>query len=150
MYLSADRSIAEISQARLGGRDGSNACTLIAIVLGRMFCRNESQLFVSFQKGTSSPLNTSWLHALANAIVDGNTIYDKHMSNKSPCLLDVETACSLAESELKVARICEPLPVWFNSDFECAPLATIEYQLFLFSLNEGRNCTMESPMESLV
>lgn len=147
MYLSADRIAvwrckSEISQARLGGRDGSNACTSIAIVLGRMFCRNESQLFVSFQKGTSSPLNTSWLHALANAIVDGNTIYDKHMSNKSPCLLDVETACSLAESELKVARICEPLPVWFNSDFECAPLATIEYQLFLFSLNEGRNCTI--------
>ena len=147
MYLSADRSVAvwrcesEISQGRLGGRDGSNACTLIAIVLGRMFCRNESQLSVAFKKGTS-PLKTSWLHALVNAIVDGNTIYDKHISLKSPCYLDVETACSLAESELKVARISEPLPVWFNSDFEDAPLATVEYQLLLFSLNEGRKCTI--------
>lgn len=83
MYLSADRFIAvwrcelEISQGRLGARDGSNALTLIAIVLGRMFCRNESQLSVSFQKGTS-PLKTSRLHALANATVDGNTIYDNH------------------------------------------------------------------------
>ena len=39
------------------------------------------------------------------------------ISFKSPCYLDVETAFSLAESEQKVARISEPLPVWFNSDF---------------------------------
>lgn len=41
-----------------------------------------------------------------------------------------------------MARISEPLPVWFDSDFEDTPLATIEYQLFLFSLNEGKNCTI--------
>ena len=130
----------KICQARLGGRDGSNVCTLIAIVLGRKFCRNESQLTVSFKKGTN-PLKTSWFHALANAIVDGNTIYDQEISFKSPCYLDVQTACSLAESELKVARISEPLPVWFDSEFEESPLATIDYQLFLFSLNKGKKCT---------
>ena len=102
-----------------------------------MFCRNESQRSVLFQKG-ANPLKMSWFHALANAIVEGNTIYDQYISLKSPCYLDVETACSLAKSELKVARISEPLPVWFDSDFEDAPLATIEYQLFLFSLNKGK------------
>ena len=61
----------------------------------------------------------------------------KHISLKSPCYLDVETACSLAESELKVARISEPLPVWFNSDFDDAPLATIEHQLLLFHIMKG-------------
>ena len=96
-YLSANRSIAvwrcesEISQARLRGSDGRNACTLIAIVLGRMFCRNESQLSVLFQKG-ENPLKTSWFHALANAIVDGNTIYDQYILLKSPRYVDVETA----------------------------------------------------------
>lgn len=34
------------------------------------------------------------------------------------------------------------MPVWFNSDFDSAPLATTEYQLLLFFLNEGRKCTI--------
>ncbi len=106
-----------------------------------MFCRRESELFIPV-KGSSDPLKTSWFHALTNAIIDGNTIYDKHVPCKSPCFLDVESACSLDQSELKVKRVCEPLPVWFNSDFDSAPLATIEYQLLLFSLSEGRKCTI--------
>ena len=60
----------QLSQAQLGGRDGSNACTLIAIVSGRMFCLNEGQL----SAGTSNPLKNSWFHAFANAIVDGNNV----------------------------------------------------------------------------
>ena len=39
----------KISQGHLGGRDGSNACTLIAISLGRMFCLNESELAIPNQ-----------------------------------------------------------------------------------------------------
>ena len=64
----------QISQGHLGGRDGSNSCTLIAIIPGRMFCLSESELAIPNQN--SNPLKNSWVHALANAIVDGNTVYD--------------------------------------------------------------------------
>ena len=39
-----------------------------------MFCLSESELAIPNQN--SNPLKNSWVHALANAIVDGNTVYD--------------------------------------------------------------------------
>ena len=132
----------QISQGHLGGRDGSNSCTLIAIILGRMFCLSESELAIANQN--SNTLKNSWVHALANAIVDGNTVYDKNILNQqiSPaCYLDVEKACTLARKEFKIATVNEPLPVWFQ-DSDDSPLATIDYQLFLFSLKKGKHCSI--------
>ena len=86
----------------------------------------------------------SWVHALANAIVDGNTVYDKNILNQQippACYLDVETACTLARKEFKIATVNETLPVWFQ-DSDDSPLATIDYQLFLFSLKKGKHCSI--------
>ena len=98
----------QISEGHLGRRDGSNSCTLIAIILGRMFCLSESELAIPNQN--SNPLKNSWVHALANAIVDGKTVYGKNILNQqiSPaCYLDVETACTLARKECKIATVNE-------------------------------------------
>lgn len=104
-----------------------------------MFCLSESELAIPNQN--SNPLKNSWVHTLANAIVDGNTVYDKNILNQqiSPaCHLDVETACTPAWKEFKIATVNEPLPVWFQ-DSDDSPLATIDYQLFLFSLKKGNH-----------
>ena len=83
----------QISQGHLGGRDGSNSCTLIAIIPGRMFCLSESELAIPNQN--SNPLKNSWVHALANAIVDGNTVYDKNILNQQ-----IPPACYLMLKQL--------------------------------------------------
>ena len=101
-----------------------------------MFCLSESELTIPNQN--SNPLKNSWVHALAKAIVDKNILSQQ----LSPgCYLDVETACTLAQNESKVATINEPLPFWFHDSGD-SPLATIDYQFFLFSLKEGKHCSI--------
>ena len=73
-----------------------------------MFCLSESELAIPNQN--SNPLKNYWVHALANAIVDGKTVYGKNILNQqiSPaCYLDVETACTLARKECKIATVNE-------------------------------------------
>ena len=51
-----------------------------------MLCLSESELAIPNQN--SNPLKNSWVHALANAIVDGNTVYDKNIEPTNfTCLL---------------------------------------------------------------
>ena len=62
---------AELCQSEFGGRHGSNACTLICIFLGPQFKKHQ---LPSLMASTSLP--SQWQKAIANAIVDGNTLHD--------------------------------------------------------------------------
>ena len=58
----------KISQSSLGGRNGSNACTLIAIFVGNYFLRN------MLPNISSIVLPVEWSSAVVNCINDGNTL----------------------------------------------------------------------------
>ena len=66
-----------ISQSCFGGRNGSNACTLIAIFVGNYFLRN------MFPNISSIVLPVEWSSAVVNCINDGNTLYDAVFEGQS-------------------------------------------------------------------
>ena len=87
-------------QSEFGGRDGSNACTLICIFLGLQF---KKQKFSSLLSCTSLP--SQWKNAIANAIINGNMhdIAFKRLAIN----LDVEDAFENFEDELELAAYDE-------------------------------------------
>ena len=87
---------AELCQSELGGGDGSNTCTLICIFLGLQF---KKQDFPSPLYSTS--LLPQWKTAIANAIVDGNTLHDCVFEGQA-INLDVEDAFENVEEELEL------------------------------------------------
>ena len=63
---------ANIAQLAVGVRQGSNACTIIAVKFGD-FCKQQkldmSLLWIQ--------LPNLWVHSFVNAICDGNALYDE-------------------------------------------------------------------------
>ena len=92
---------AELCQSEFGDRVGSNACTLICIFLGFQFKKQE---FPSPLYSTSLP--PQWKTAIANAIVDGNTLHDCVFEGQA-INLDVEDAFENFEQELELAAYDE-------------------------------------------
>lgn len=66
-----------ISHSCLGGRNGSNACILIAIFVGNYFLRN------MLPNISSIVLPVEWSSAVVNCINDGNTLYDAVFEGQS-------------------------------------------------------------------
>lgn len=91
----------DLCQSEFGGRDGSNACTLICIFLGLQFKKQKFSSLLSF---TSLP--RQWTTAIANAIIDGNTLHDTAFEGQA-INLDVEDAIENFEEELELVAYDE-------------------------------------------
>lgn len=103
---------AELCQSEFGGRDGSNACTLICIFLGLLF---KKQKFSSLLSSTSLP--PQWKTSIANAVLDGNTLHDSAFKGQ-PINLDVEDAFENFEEELELAAYNEQQCYCPNQDLD--------------------------------
>ena len=90
-----------ISQSSLGGRNGSNACTLIAIFVGSYFLRNM--------------LPVEWSSAVVNCINDGNTLYDVVFEGQV-VNLDVEDAFQNFSDELQLRSYDENMCSCIDQD----------------------------------
>ena len=60
----------EVSQSTLGGRQGSNACTLIAVQFGAYCLKNNLDISLFWDK-----LRQIWTECFTNPICDGNRHY---------------------------------------------------------------------------
>jgi len=85
-----------ISQSELAGRQGSNACTIIAVKFGTYCYNHKLDLSLLWNE-----LPQSWTGILINAICDGNALYDDLYSNTA-VFLDVEDVAQSAGSECQV------------------------------------------------
>jgi hypothetical protein len=83
-----------ISQSTLGGRDGSNACTVIAMLSGRHFVYHK--LSNSFP---SQQLGHQWCSNVVESIVEGNRIHDFVYAG-APVDIDVEDAAQIFGSDI--------------------------------------------------
>ena len=61
-----------VSQSTLFGRNGSNACTFIALLLSKFYFVNNSALALSPQLS----LSLAWMNLMINSIILGNSTYD--------------------------------------------------------------------------
>lgn len=64
----------QLSQATLFGRNGSNACTFIALLMAKSY--TTSTQYPSLQLNYNGSLNQTWL-TLLSSILEGNQIYDR-------------------------------------------------------------------------
>ena len=84
-----------ISQSSLGGRNGSNACSPIAIFVGNYFLRNMLPVI------NTITLPAAWGLAVINCIADGNTLYDLAFEGQG-IYLDVEDVFENFSEELQL------------------------------------------------
>lgn len=82
-------------------------------------------------------LSKNWYFATSEAILKGNSIYDKHIASPGT-RLDVEEVKHLFKTKLnKDVDVSEAKPVWlspFTDPFAC----TFDFNLQQFSLNKGK------------
>lgn len=113
-----------ISQSYYGGRNGSNACTIIALIIGRLFSRSDIYM------PPFGYLTESWINLYTASIVEGNALYDKILKDFGVLDLSIEEATEHFGPKLNIKCIGNPLPVTFESEIETV---RVSYQLQRFS-----------------
>lgn len=112
----------EISQSFYGGRNGSNACTIIAVMIAKGFCCSD------LEPRQTGNLNETWINLFSSCIAEGNRLYDQLINRKQQgtIYLSVEDVFEELGDELRVRNLGCSLPVSFVSETETA---TILFQL---------------------
>ena len=123
----------QLSQGKLGGRRGSSACTIIAVLLAEIASRSCKLLLP--HRGR---LCDKWYSAVADAISEGNSIYDRYV-DKPGILLDLLDVSEIfVKDQEKHLHITETKPVWLSPStdpFTC----TLCYNVTQFSQKKGQN-----------
>lgn len=83
-----------VAQSSLGGRQGSNACTLIAVILGSYCMQQNLEISLLWYQ-----LPNIWVNSLVNSVCDGNALYDLY--SDTAVLLDVDVVNTVG-NELNV------------------------------------------------
>lgn len=109
-----------VSQTYFNGRNGSNACTVIALIIGRYFSRSD----IPFQD--NGHLQGTWSSLFHNSISEGNSLYDAIVKDVGVLDLSIEEVFSKLGKKLNMARVLPSLAVSFHSEVETA---TMWYQL---------------------
>ena len=112
----------EICQSFYGGRSGSNACTIIAVLIARAFCCSD------LEPQQIANLNGRWINLFSSCIAEGNRLYDTLINSKQrgAIYLSVEDVVEEFGNELQIKNLGCSLPVSFVSETETA---TILFQL---------------------
>ena len=112
----------EICQSYYGGRNGSNACTVIAVLIAKTFCCGD----VNPQQNEN--LSDTWINLFSSCIAEGNRLYDTLINSKQQgaIYLSVEDVVEEFGNTLQVKNLGCSLPVSFVSETETA---TIGFQL---------------------
>ena len=103
-----------VSQTYFNGRNGSNACTIIAIMIGRYFSRSD----IPFQD--NGYLQGTWSSLFHNSINEGNDLYDNIVKDFGVLDLSIEEVYVRLGKKLNMARVMPSLAVSFQSDVESA------------------------------
>ena len=122
-----------ISQSYYGGRNGSNACTIIAMLIARTF----------YLSDLAAPLPRilpeEWFRVFVNCISEGNRLYDSIVKEKGEgsITLAVDDVAENFGQDFEVSHIGCPLPVTFKSDITTE---TLLFQLGKHKAGNERQC----------
>jgi len=109
-----------VSQTYFKGRNGSNACTIIAMIFGRFFSRSD----IPFQE--TGYLSDTWIKLYNESIEEGSMIYDSIVKELGVLDLSIEEVAERFGSKMNVRHLLPSLAVSFESDVDTA---TVLYQL---------------------
>lgn len=91
-----------LCQSSIGGQQGSNACTLIALLVGYRFVTS------SLPQLTRSTLPSLWFEAVTSGMLQGNAIHDV-LFDGQPINLDVEDAVECCGDDLHISSYEESI-----------------------------------------
>lgn len=118
-----------ISQSTIDGRNGSNACTVIALVFANLL--NTYHLLLQ----PSNALPKQWMDVMVSSIRQGNALYDQSRGNLPHRYLSVAEAANVAKDCIYV-NVARPLPVRIVDTHECSTLKNNIRQICLKSTND--------------
>jgi hypothetical protein len=114
-----------LSQSTIGGHNGSNACTVISLLLAKTYLTNKLLL----QINNSQPLSQNWIVAFISCMLGGNQAYDTFISSHNPIYLGVVEAIPLIRNSLGSLNYEEELTVCFIKEACAADESALSYQL---------------------
>ena len=114
-----------MSQSTIGGRHGSNACTIISLLLAKTYLTNKQLL----QINNSQLLSHNWIVAFISCMLGGNQAYDTFISSRNPIYLGVVEAIPLIRNSLGSLDYEEELTVCCVKEARAADESALSYQL---------------------
>ena len=93
---------ANLSQSTIGGRLGSNACTIIASLVGYQFVK------LALPEPTLSILPSQWFEVIVDSMVEGNALHDLLFDGEARNL-DIEDAVESCGNDLHIAHYDQPI-----------------------------------------
>lgn len=112
-----------VSQSTINGRMGSNACTLIALLLAKTYLMNKNLL----QLYPAQPLSGHWNTVMVSCILGGNNVYDSCIPHgRFLGILEAIpfVACSIGEIDLN-----EELTVCFTKEDDADNSSALSHHL---------------------
>ena len=113
----------EVSQSTSGGHQGSNACTVISLLLAKTYLTNKSFL----QLKNHQPLTPSRILAFMSCMMGGNKAYDSFM--QPPSFLGVVEAIPLVRSSLGSLSYEDELTVCFFKEPNSSEESALKFHL---------------------
>ncbi|XP_074609203.1 uncharacterized protein LOC141863543 isoform X2 [Acropora palmata] len=116
-----------ISQSKFEGRTSSNACTFIALLMGKLFSVTRNAT-VNIRNETSSP--QVWLRIVSTAIREGNRVHDDVTGGEAinfsvdEAIRDLDHDGCIGKTELR-----QTLDVGFTNEGSDGPQASLSYHL---------------------
>ena len=107
---------ANLSQSSTCGRQGSNACTIIASLVGYQFMKR------SLPELTSSTLPSQWFEVVVDVMVEGNALHDILFDGEARNL-DIEDAVESCGNDIHISSYDEPIGFDLRSG-DVSPLVT--------------------------
>ena len=93
---------ANLSQSTIGERLGSNACTIIASLVGYQFVK------LALPEPTLSILPSRWFEVIVDSMVEGNALHDLLFDGEDRHL-DIEDAVEICGNDLHISRYDQPI-----------------------------------------
>ena len=112
-----------LSQSTIGGRQGSNACTVISLLLAKTYLNNKALM----QQHSSKCMNQSWIITFISCMMGGNHVYDTHIF--TPTYLGVQEAIPLVRNSLGNLSYEEEVTVCFVKEPTAAEESALSSQL---------------------
>ncbi|KAJ7337885.1 hypothetical protein OS493_008043 [Desmophyllum pertusum] len=122
-----------ISQSTYQGRNGSNACSIIALLIAEGIHQVNCDLDPSH-----AILPTPWVTLVCGCIKEGNALYDRSRASLPQRYLSAAEAAMVAGDRLD-ASIDQPLPVRVSDPH---PPSTLRYQLLELCSNQCISCAL--------
>lgn len=125
-----------ISQSTINGRQGSTACTLIALLMAHKYNITKPSLQI-FANGISNEC----VSLIVTSILEGNKLHDDIFQH-APVYLQVEMASRLLAGQLGQFQLGPELPLSFTTENNAPATSNLEYYLQAMMTSSSPSCAI--------